>query len=162
MIGWDYVSEQQSPTGLLFIPRVICEHGEPWWWWWCRLGITPDSSTRALWQSYQQRHLGQVGGMEERVRILHIQYLWYLKGSLTCRKILLHGNLAFTPHSQESVLRIFIAIRNPSPRPGLNPRPLGPVASTLTTISPRRRIHTLRGERYRRWSQLYNNKLTSR
>jgi hypothetical protein len=27
-------------------------------------GIIPDSSTRALWQSYQQRHLGQVGGME--------------------------------------------------------------------------------------------------
>jgi hypothetical protein len=25
----------------------------------CLLGITPESSTRALWQSYQQRHLGQ-------------------------------------------------------------------------------------------------------
>jgi hypothetical protein len=35
------------------------------------LGITPDSFTRALWQSYQQRHLGQVGGMDG-VRILPI------------------------------------------------------------------------------------------
>jgi hypothetical protein len=31
------------------------------------------------------------------------------------------------------VLRIFIALKNPSPRPGLNPRPLDPVGSTLTT-----------------------------
>jgi hypothetical protein len=37
-----------------------------------RLGITPDSSTRALWQSYQQRHLRQVGGMDEGVRILPV------------------------------------------------------------------------------------------
>jgi hypothetical protein len=27
-MGWDYVSE---PTGLLFIPWVIYEHGQPWW-----------------------------------------------------------------------------------------------------------------------------------
>jgi hypothetical protein len=31
------------------------------------------------------------------------------------------------------VLQIFIALKNTSPRPDLNPRPLGPVASTLTT-----------------------------
>jgi hypothetical protein len=39
---------------------VICECGQTrwWWWWWCWLGKTPDLSTRALWQSYQQRHLG--------------------------------------------------------------------------------------------------------
>jgi hypothetical protein len=36
------------------------------------------------------------------------------------------------------VLRIFIALKLPSLRPGLNPRLLGPVASTLTTTSPRR------------------------
>jgi hypothetical protein len=35
-------------------------------------------------------------------------------------------------------MRIFIAHKNPSPRPGMNPRRLGPVASTLTTTSPRR------------------------
>jgi hypothetical protein len=27
---FDYVSELRSPTGLLFIPYVICEYGEPW------------------------------------------------------------------------------------------------------------------------------------
>jgi hypothetical protein len=36
------------------------------------------------------------------------------------------------------VLRIFIALKNPLPWPGLNLQPLGPVASTLTTTPPRR------------------------
>jgi hypothetical protein len=30
-MGRDYVSELQSPLGLLFIPQVIYEHGEQWW-----------------------------------------------------------------------------------------------------------------------------------
>jgi hypothetical protein len=66
------------------------------------------------------------------------QYLKYLKGSLTCRKILRHGTSGFTSHPKEGVLRIFIALKDPSPRPNLNPRPLDPVASTLTTTSSRR------------------------
>jgi hypothetical protein len=43
----------------------------------------------------------------------------------------------FTSHPKEGVLLIFVAFQNPSPRPGLNPRPLGSVASTITTTSPR-------------------------
>jgi hypothetical protein len=66
------------------------------------------------------------------------QYLKNLKGPLTCRKILRNGTSGFTSHPKEGVLRIFIALKNPSTRPGLNPRPLGPVASTLTTTPPRR------------------------
>jgi hypothetical protein len=37
-------------------------------------GITPDLSTRARWQSYQQKHLERVGGMDKGMTILHIQY----------------------------------------------------------------------------------------
>jgi hypothetical protein len=73
----------------------------------------------------------------------HYQYLKYLKVSLTCRKILLHGTSGFTSHPKENVLRIFIALKNPSSRPGLNPRHLGPVASILTTTPPRRLPATL-------------------
>jgi hypothetical protein len=40
--------------------------------WWCRLGITPNSCTRTLWQSYQQRHLKRVGGMDEGMSISRI------------------------------------------------------------------------------------------
>jgi hypothetical protein len=32
LIRWD-VSEPRPQIGLLFIPRVTCERGEPWWWW---------------------------------------------------------------------------------------------------------------------------------
>jgi hypothetical protein len=76
--------------------------------------------------------------MEEGMRILHIQYLRYLKESLTRRKILRHGTSGFTFHLKEGVLRIFIALKNLSPLPGLNLRPLYQVASTLTTTPPRR------------------------
>jgi hypothetical protein len=38
------------------------------------------------------------------------------------------------------VLRIFIALKSPSPWPGSNPQSLGPVVSTLTTTPPRRLV----------------------
>jgi hypothetical protein len=65
---------------------------------------------------------------------------WYFSRCLTCRKILRHGTSGCTSHLKEGVLRIFIALKNPSPWPGLNPRPLRPMASTLTTTPPRRRF----------------------
>jgi hypothetical protein len=120
-MGWDYVSELQPWTDLLFIPRVVCEHGKSWWWFW--LGITPNSSARPLWQSYQQRHMGQVGGMDEGVRIT-----WsvkYLKRTVTCRKILRHGTSGFTSDQKEAVQWILIAFKNSLPLPGSNPGPLG-------------------------------------
>jgi hypothetical protein len=30
-MGRDYVSELRPPTGLLFIPQVLYDYGEPWW-----------------------------------------------------------------------------------------------------------------------------------
>jgi hypothetical protein len=66
------------------------------------------------------------------------QYLKYLNGSLTCRKILRHGTSGFTSHPKKGVLHFVIALKNTSPRLGLNPRPLGPVANTQTTTPPRR------------------------
>jgi hypothetical protein len=48
-------------------------------------------------------------------------------------------------HIRRKVLWIIIALKNPSPRPSLNPRPLDPVASTLITTPPRRlQAHTNR------------------
>jgi hypothetical protein len=72
------------------------------------------------------------------------QYLKYLKGSLARRKILRHGTSGFTSHPKEGVPRIFIILINSSPRPGLNPRPLSQVASTVTTTPPRQRGYGLR------------------
>jgi hypothetical protein len=31
MMGWDYMSGLWPPMGLLFIPQMTEEHGEPWW-----------------------------------------------------------------------------------------------------------------------------------
>jgi hypothetical protein len=130
-MGWD-VSEPWPPTSLLFIHLVICESGGPWWWWWsCHLEKAPDSSTRALWQ--QQRNLGASSRNGKRSENFAYQYLRYVNGFLTCCKILRHGTSGFTFHPKE-----VCALKNPSPLPGLNPRPLGPLASTLTTTPPRR------------------------
>jgi hypothetical protein len=144
LIGWScgwgetYVSEPPPPTGLLLIPQVMRERGQPWWWW-CRLGKTPDSCTRVLWQSYQQRHLGANRRDERRSDNFAYLYMRYVNGYLTCRKVLLrHGASSFASLPKEGLLRIFITLKNPSPQPGLNPRPLGPVASALITTSPRR------------------------
>jgi hypothetical protein len=70
--------------------------------------------------------------MDEGNEILVYISSWDFKRSLTCRKILQHGTFGFTSHPKEGVLRIFIAFKTPSPCPGSNPLPLGPVASTLT------------------------------
>jgi hypothetical protein len=59
---------------------------------------------------------------------------WYF----TCRKILQHGASGFTSPLKKGLLRIVIVLKNPSPRPGLNTRTLGPMASTLTITPPRR------------------------
>jgi hypothetical protein len=45
----------------------------------------------------------------------------------------MNGISGFTSHPKEVVLRISVALKNLSPRPGLNPWRLGPVAETLTT-----------------------------
>jgi hypothetical protein len=103
-------------------------------------GVTPDSSTRTIWQSYQQRHLGASRRNGKRSENFACQYLKYIKGSLTCGKILRRGASGFrrTSHSKEGLLRIFIAHKNSLLRPGMNPWPLGPVANTLTTTSTTR------------------------
>jgi hypothetical protein len=62
---------------------------------------------------------------------------WDFKKSFTCHKILRHGTSGFTSHLKEGVLRIFIALKNPSPWPGSNPQPFGSVASTPKTTPPR-------------------------
>jgi hypothetical protein len=91
--------------------------------------LSGNPKSRVIWK--------KVGGMDEFCLSVS-EYPKYLKGSLTCREILHHGTFGLTPHTKEGVLRIFIALKNLFLRPGLNTRPLSPVASTLTTTSSRR------------------------
>jgi hypothetical protein len=99
---------------------------------------TPYSSTNAL--CLHQRHPAMTQGAGEKCCWILLTYhlIHTTQGSFARRKILRHGASDFTSYLKESMLRIFIAIKNLSPRPRLNPRPLGPVTSTLTSTPPRR------------------------
>jgi hypothetical protein len=57
--------------------------------------------------------------------------------SLTCRKILRHGTSGFTSHPKEGVLRFLSPLKIHRLGRVLNPRPLGPVVSTLANTPPR-------------------------
>jgi hypothetical protein len=112
---------------------------------WYLLWLTPNLSTRDLWQPpvlsdgpVRRDISGASRRMDEGNENLIYPSPWDFKRSLTCRKILLHGISGFTSHPKEGALRIFISFKNPSPWPGSNPRPLGLVASTLTTTPARR------------------------
>jgi hypothetical protein len=113
--------------------------------WWYRLGLTPNLPTRALWQPPVMSDSPvsrDVSGASRKIGEWNVSLVYPsscdFKTSLKCYKILAHGTSGFTSHLKEGVLRIFIALENPSSWPGSNRQPLGPVASTLTTTSPRR------------------------
>jgi hypothetical protein len=134
---WDYVSKLQPPTVLLLIPRWYMNmegHGgmiskeTPWFVHQSSLAVLTAESSR-----------NKSGGTWRRKRILPSKYLcWYSEWFIKCRNILRHANYGFTSPPKEGVLQICITLKNPSPRPGFNPRTLGPMASTLSISPPRR------------------------
>jgi hypothetical protein len=136
--GRDYISELWLPTGLLFISQVIYEHEELWWnnidrensWFVHRssLAILPAESS-----SNKQEERGK----ETMNLTLRSFFLFILPNWLfTRRKISRHGADGFTSQ-KEVVRRVFIALKNPSPPPGLNPPTFGPMESTLTITPPK-------------------------
>jgi hypothetical protein len=76
------VSELLPPSVLMFIPQVIYEHVEPWWNDIDREKI-PHSSTRALWQSYQQSNLVAIrkNGRRE-FKFCLVKYFWFIFASV--------------------------------------------------------------------------------
>jgi hypothetical protein len=76
---------------------------------------TPDSSTRALCQSYEHSHeeLGEGNGFGLRSIFVHTK-----KWHFSYREILRYGTSGFTSPPKEGVLRILIALKNPSPSAG--------------------------------------------
>jgi hypothetical protein len=104
---WDDTSQNRGhQCAFLFIPQMICERGELWWWWYS-LGKTPDSSTRALWQFYQLRHLGAGRTNGQRSENFVYRYLRNINGYSTCCKIMRHGTSRF----KECVLRILSSLK---------------------------------------------------
>jgi hypothetical protein len=74
----------------------------------------------------------------------------YFEVILTCHKILWHGINGFTFPPKKGVLRNFIAVKNPPPRPGFNPRNYCPLGITLTSVPQRRLRKTIHAT----WSNL--------
>jgi hypothetical protein len=89
--------------------------------------------------SITSRHL--VAKQEETWREMSVnfghKYLFHTVGILTCRKILQHRIACFTSPLKEDMLRIFIALKNPSFSAGLELQTLGLMANMITTRPPR-------------------------
>jgi hypothetical protein len=111
-----YNASHAIATIFCYVPYLSCNH----------IRVIHQSSL--LW--LQQRHL-VVGrsGREVTAKFYLSVSLSYLKGSLTCRKVLRHGANGYTSPPKEVVVQIFIALKNNRSRPGLNPRILDPMAA---------------------------------
>jgi hypothetical protein len=97
--------------------------------------INPDLSISALWKIPAETPSSEAGrNFGERCSlILLVKYLCHTpQGSLKCRKVLRHETDDFTSLPKEVVLRILSPIRIHRPRPGLNPRAIDQLASTIT------------------------------
>jgi hypothetical protein len=125
VMGRNWRLSSAASMDLLFISRWYEMWTMVWWYW---LGLTPNLSIRALWQppvlsgGPAIRDIsGGSGRVGEGNENLVYPFPWDFKKSFACRKILRHGTSGFTSHPKEGVLRIFIALKNPSPWPGSNP-----------------------------------------
>jgi hypothetical protein len=120
-VGLDYVSELWPPTGLLFIPYVIYERGEPWWndidkekLLIHAPELSGNPTRRVIWY--------QVGGTDKENYELDLQNVSFIfEVIFMCRKILRYAASDFTSPPKEGVLWIFITFKIPLHWLGLNP-----------------------------------------
>jgi hypothetical protein len=97
--------------------------------------ISPDLSTRALWQflpaeSFSSK-TGETWAKKHGWWILPAKYLFHACHVLLHAVNLWHGTDSFTSPPKEVMLWIFIALKRHHPQQGFNLWTLGPVASTL-------------------------------
>jgi hypothetical protein len=76
---------------------------------------------------------GASGRVDEGNENLVYASLWDFKSSFTRSKILRYSTSGFTSHPKGRCAADSYCPKNPSPWPGLNPQPLGPVTGILTT-----------------------------
>jgi hypothetical protein len=126
VMGW-YRTKRHMHCGLFW--SVMCPHlcSDHSWF------IQPCPLVAAETSSSESGSLRVISFNLADVVSLHAK-----QGPLTCRKILRPGTDRFTSPPKKGVLQICIAVKNPSPPLGLNPRILGIIVSTLTITPPRR------------------------
>jgi hypothetical protein len=108
---------------------------------WGKVPIHPPGCSLAI--PLAQPSSSKSGGSEQRKLWMSTKHFFPIYSSLACCKILWHGVSGFTSPLTEGVLQIFIALIHTLLRPGLNPRTLGPMASTLTITPPRWLVYKL-------------------
>jgi hypothetical protein len=97
-----YVSELRPLTGLLFIPQMMCEHGEPWWNDTDRVKLqfrSPELSGNPASSHLvaSRRNLAK-----EIMNLALEAFLFILRSDFfTCRKVLRHGADGFTSPSMD-------------------------------------------------------------
>jgi hypothetical protein len=65
-------------------------------------------------------------------------FLFTLRSDFACRKVLRNGAVWFNSPPKEGVLLVYVSLKNPSSRPGLNTRTLDLVIRSLTATPPKR------------------------
>jgi hypothetical protein len=113
------------PPGDIWAWRTMVE------WHWQRK--TPDLSTRVLRQFYQLRHLvvSKRNGRKEWEFSLEVFVFMLASDLLHAVKSYDMGPPALLPLQRKACCGFSVTLKNPSPWPGLNPRTLGPMASTV-------------------------------
>jgi hypothetical protein len=134
-MGWDYISDLRSTTGLLYIPQAIHEHREPWWndidrGKLIRPSELPGNLSSRVISSKQEKRT-----KESWIWPCEVLLFIFSKWFFTFLVLLQHWASGFT--SKKEVMRIFIAIKNPFLRPGLNSLTFGLMADELTAKAAR-------------------------
>jgi hypothetical protein len=124
--------------GPIVHPRAIYEPREPWWNYIDR-GNSWFVRQSSLATLQEESSSSKAGGTDNgNYEFGLTKYLCsYFQKILTCLKILRHGADGFTFPPKEVVLRILLPLEMCRPRAGLNPRTLGPIASTLSNTPTR-------------------------
>jgi hypothetical protein len=84
--------------------------------------------------------------MKEINLVFEISLFILRSDSLHALKFYGMGPNVLLPLRRYGVLWIFIALKNPSPSPGLNLRTFGPMTSTLTITAPRQMEESLHAD----------------
>jgi hypothetical protein len=110
LVWWSYRWGETTLRSAATNKHIVHPPDETWAWRslveWYLQGKTPDSSTRALWQSYQQNHLvARQEILDERNAEFSRQIIFVhtCKWFFACRKILRHGADSFNSPLKEVV-----------------------------------------------------------
>jgi hypothetical protein len=140
---WHHVSELRPPTGILFIPQVIYQYGEPWW------NDIGRRNSRLAHQSSLASLPAESSNSTIRGTGRRKWWIWLFEvwtNILRKAKFIISyeiGRRLYAYFSSEKKACCGLL------SPGWNPRTLGPIASTLAITPPMTTIMYVASQRKR-------------